>query len=76
MSLRNDMVLPQDLSDEDVTAVVALMTPETVGEPTRRLYTESGYKAKLPIAAVEMSDSDWTTAIPLVATAMYDTDNS
>lgn len=76
MGLRNELVVPQDLTEDDVAAIQALMVPVTAGEPTRRVYTESGKNAKLPIAIAEMADSAWTAAIPLIATAMYDTDNS
>lgn len=75
MSKRNYLLIPQDASDADIAAVVALMTPETAGQPVRRLYTESGQRAKTPISSVAMSDADWTAAIPLIAAAMYDTVN-
>lgn len=76
MSERNSFHIPQDATQDDIDAVVALMTPETADEPVRRLYTESGNNAKQFIASVAMTDADWTDAIPLIATAMYDTDNS
>lgn len=75
MSLRNEFHIPQDATQADIDALVALMTPETEGETVRRLYTESGNNAKQFIASVAMADADWTAAIPLIATAMYDTDN-
>ncbi|CAL9954754.1 hypothetical protein VPHK225_0003 [Vibrio phage K225] len=75
MSKRDYVHIPQDASDEDIAAVIALMTPAAAGEPVRRLYTESGPNAKGFIASVAMTDAAWTAAIPLIATAMYDTVN-
>lgn len=75
MGKRNEFHIPQDATDKDIAAVVALMTPRTAGEPVRRLYTESGKNAKQFIASVAMTDAAWTAAIPLIATKMYDTNN-
>lgn len=75
MSKRNYFHIPQDASDADIAAVVALMTPKTDDEPVRRLYTESGKNGKTFIASVAMTDAAWTAAVPLIATAMYDTVN-
>lgn len=77
MGLRDNFLVPQDLTEGDVTALQGIMTAATedVASPVRRVYTDLGPSAKQPIALKNMDDAEWTATIALLATSMYDTDN-
>ncbi|AEM62902.1 hypothetical protein phiVC8_p05 [Vibrio phage phiVC8] len=75
MGKRNYFLVPQDITDADVTAIKAAMNTTTAGQPVRRIYTESGRLASQPIVSAPMSEAQWTAAVKAVATVVYDTAN-